>query len=86
MISPIKPANGKVLLQIEKLKKVSKIHNPKAPVKTQYRILACSDGLEFQAGDLVIYDKSKGIGRELNGGEYVLVDPEFIFGVVKENK
>ena len=35
---------------------------------------------------LVIYDKDRGQGRELNNNKYVLVAPEFISGVVEDLK
>jgi len=84
MKTPIKPVNGNVLLLVEELKKVSKIHNPNAKIKTQFRVIACHHNQEFKEGDLVIFDKEKGVGRELNGGKYILINPEYICGVVEE--
>ena len=93
MKHPIKPVNGKILLEIEELVKQSLIHRNKPQTKTQFRILAISKDTtinnitdEYKIGDLVIYDKSKGQGRELNNGKYVLVAPEHIFGVVEDLK
>ena len=91
MNHPIKPVNGKVLLKVEKLTKISKIHRNKPKTKTQYRVISISNNTtidkntdEYKVGDLVIADISKGQGRQLGKREYILIAPEFIFGVVEE--
>ena len=88
MSNPIIPINGKVLLGVEELTKKSAIHNPDALVKTQFRLIDCQYAQTWglSVGDLVIYDKSKGLGRELNGKKYVLVAPEYIFGIIEEDE